>query len=368
MQTNKDKFNHNDEAMFENIDGITISKLYPRFSYLLIILMVFGISCMFLPWIQTSPGNGSVTTLHPEDRLQQIVAPVGGRVVKWYVRDGSRVESGDKIVELADIDPLNIQRLNAEIEALNDRYVAAKDAAALAQLNYNRQNKLLAQGLTSRKDMEAANINYRKSIGDQEYYKSLLIKSQASLSRQQNQLIYADRAGYIVNTLASSQTKIIKAGDNLATFAPDATEFAAEIYVDGNDIPLIKIGQQVRLIFDGWPSVQFSGWPSVSIGTFPGVVKVIDYAVSSNGGFRVIIVPDKNSIDWPNRNYLRLGTQVHGYVQINQVKLGYELWRQLNGFPISIKDKDAKSDPYAKLEAKSSGGSSSYNKYEEGDK
>lgn len=364
MRTNKDKFNNQDEAIFDNIDGTTISKLYPRFSYLLIILMVFSISCMFLPWIQTSPGAGTVTTLHPEDRLQQIVAPVAGRVIKWYVRDGSRVESGDKIVELADIDPLNIQRLSAEIEALNDRYTAAKDAASLSQLNYNRQNKLLEQGLTSRKDMEAANITYRKNIGDQEYYKSLLIKSQASLSRQQNQLIYADRSGYIVNTLASSQSKIIKPGDNLATFAPDATELAAEIYVDGNDVPLIKIGQSVRLIFDGWPSVQFSGWPSVSIGTFPGVVKVIDYAVSSNGGFRLIITPDKKGISWPNRNYLRLGTKVHGYVQINQVKIGYELWRQLNGFPISIKEKNDKQDPYSGLETKSSAGSS-YNKSEE---
>ncbi len=366
MYTNKDKINNHDEDIFENIDGTTVSKLYPRFSYLLIILIVFGILCMFLPWIQTSPGNGTVTTLNPEDRLQQIVAPVGGRVVKWYVRDGSRVESGDKIVELADIDPLNIQRLNAEIAALNDRYIAAKDAASLSQLNYNRQNKLLAQGLTSRKDMEAANIAYRKNIGDQEYYKSLLIKSQAGLSRQQNQLIYADRSGYIVSTLASSQTKIVKPGDTLASFAPDATQFAAEIYVDGNDIPLIKIGQSVRLIFDGWPSVQFSGWPSVSIGTFPGVVKVIDYAVSANGGFRVIIIPDKNSL-WPNRNYLRLGTQVHGYIQISQVKLGYELWRQLNGFPISIKDKGGKSDPYYGLETKSSTGGS-YDKYEEADK
>jgi len=236
MYTNKDKINNHDEDIFENIDGTTVSKLYPRFSYLLIILIVFGILCMFLPWIQTSPGNGTVTTLNPEDRLQQIVAPVGGRVVKWYVRDGSRVESGDKIVELADIDPLNIQRLNAEIAALNDRYIAAKDAASLSQLNYNRQNKLLAQGLTSRKDMEAANIAYRKNIGDQEYYKSLLIKSQAGLSRQQNQLIYADRSGYIVSTLASSQTKIVKPGDTLASFAPDATQLAVEIYIDGNDI------------------------------------------------------------------------------------------------------------------------------------
>ena len=47
---------------------------------------------MFVPWVQTSTGSGQITALHPEDQVQQIVSTVGGRVDKWFVRDGSHVK------------------------------------------------------------------------------------------------------------------------------------------------------------------------------------------------------------------------------------------------------------------------------------
>jgi multidrug efflux pump subunit AcrA (membrane-fusion protein) len=325
---------------FSNIQGIQIPQVFPRITTLLIILLVFIIGCMFLPWIQTAKGNGNITALMPQDRVQQIIAPVGGRVEKWYVRDGSRVKAGDKIVEINDIDPQNIDRINNEISATQERLDAASIATGLALKNYNRQKKLFGNGLTSRKEMEAANINYQKSLGDQKYYETLLIKSQAMLRRQENQLITATRDGYITGTLSSSDSLVVKAGDSLATFVPDTKDIAVELYVNGNDIPLVKVGQHVRLIFDGWPSVQFSGWPSVSIGTFPGVIKFVDYTASKNGLFRVLVVHDELSkIDWPNKVYLRLGTKTIGYIQMNQVRLGFEVWRQINGFPISVNNR-----------------------------
>lgn len=332
-----DDLKNQDLEIFRGIPGTNIPRIFPRLTTLLILLLIFVISCMFLPWIQTSKAIGTITTLHPEDRLQQIIAPVDGRIEKWYVRDGSRVKAGDKIVEIRDIDPQNIERLQNEISATQDRLDAASIATGLSLKNYNRQKRLFDQGLTSRKEMEYSNITYQKTLGEQKYYQTLLIKSKALLRKQENQLITANRNGYITNTLASSNSMVIKAGNTLATFVPDAQDIAAEIYVNGNDIPLIKTGQHVRLIFDGWPSVQFSGWPSVSIGTFPGVIRVVDYAASSNGLFRVIVMPDeKSGISWPNKVYLRLGTKTFGYIQMNEVLLGYELWRQLNGFPISI--------------------------------
>lgn len=341
LETNKQlSQKHEDTKQFSNIQGIQIPRVFPRLTTLLVILLVFIISCMFLPWIQTSKGNGAITTISPQDRLQQIIAPVAGRVEKWYVRDGSRVKAGDKIVEISDIDPQNIERIENEILATKERLDAASVATKLALKNYNRQKNLFENGLTSRREMEAANINYQKSLGDQKYYQTLLIKSQAMLRRQENQLITATRDGYITGTLSSSDSLVVKAGDSLATFVPDTNDTVVELYITGNDIPLVKIGQHVRLIFDGWPSIQFSGWPSVSIGTFPGVVKFVDYTANANGLFRVIVTQDPSSgIDWPNKVYLRLGTKTLGYIQMNQVRLGFELWRQVNGFPISINNK-----------------------------
>lgn len=334
-QITQNNFNK-DHFQFENFNSIRIPRFYPRLSFFLLILLVFFIASLWLPWRQTTSGMGDVTSLKPQDRVQQIIAPVTGRVDRWYVRDGSTVKVGDKIVKLVDIDPYNIQRLQADIDAMQLRYDSNRNATVLALSNANRQKRLYGEGLASKREMEVAGINYQRAVAEQEFNRTQLIKSQATLARQNNQMVVADRNGFIVNTLASSDSKIVNAGDVLATFVPNTDDLAAEIYITGNDIPLVKVGQHVRLIFDGWPSVQFSGWPSVSIGTFPGIVKAVDYANQTNGLFRVFVVSDPNDYSWPSRNFLRMGAKCRGYIQLNQVKLGFELWRQLNGFPISV--------------------------------
>lgn len=325
-----------DKKFLASIEGTQIPHFFPRISVFIIILIFFFIGAMFLPWIQTAPGNGNISALNPINRLQKIIAPVNGRVDKWFVSDGARVKKGQKIVSIIDIDPYALNRLESEKKALEDRLMAMEVATNLAKRNLDRQERLYRAGLTSRREYEAAEINYQKSLSDQKYYGTQLIKVEGSVSRQSNQVIVAERDGYIVKTLASSATRIVKAGEFLADFMPDSDDFAAELYISGNDIPLIKIGQRVRLIFDGWPAIQFSGWPSVSIGTFGGRVAVIDYAVSKNGFFRVLVKPDPDDHPWPSKEFLRMGTKLEGVIQMNKVSLGYELWRQMNGFPIAV--------------------------------
>ncbi|MFO0319312.1 MAG: efflux RND transporter periplasmic adaptor subunit, partial [Neisseriaceae bacterium] len=226
-----------DDSIFKSIKGINIPKFYPRLSLLIFILLIFSILVMFLPWIQTSSGSGVITSINPEDRLQQIIAPTSGRIIKWYVRDGTFVKTGDNILEISDIDPYNISRLEAEIDAMQLRYDSAKSATSLMLKNLDRQRRLYNSGLSSKREMELANINYQKAVSEQEYYNTQLIKSRANLARQTNQLIKADRDGYIVNTLSSSTSKIVKPGDLLASFLPNTSKYAAEIYISGNDVP-----------------------------------------------------------------------------------------------------------------------------------
>ncbi len=128
---------------------------------------------------------------------------------------------------------------------------------------------------------------------------------------------------------------VVKSGDKLATFAPNLSDPAIEIYVSGNDIPLIMEGRKVRLQFEGWPIIQFSGWPSIAIGTFGGVVSSVDSSISENGKFRVIVKKDKNE-KWPDERFLRHGAKAQAWILLNNVSLGYEFWRQLNSFPPSF--------------------------------
>jgi hypothetical protein len=107
---------------------------------------------------------------------------------------------------------------------------------------------------------------------------------------------------------------------------------AVELYINGLDVALVSPGRKVRLQFEGWPVVQFSGWPSVAVGTFGGIVKIVEPNVSPNGRFRILVTQDPNEA-WPDRHFLRFGAKAKGWVLLNTVPLGYELWRQLNNFP-----------------------------------
>jgi len=136
--------------------------------------------------------------------------------------------------------------------------------------------------------------------------------------------------------------QFVKEGDELAVIVPDTTDRVVELMIDGVDAPLIAAhmeqtgrGPHVRLQFEGWPGVQFAGWPSVATGTFGGRVRQIDPTDDGNGRFRILVEPEEmfDGDQWPEGLYLRQGNQAVGWVFLNRVTLGYELWRQLNGFP-----------------------------------
>jgi adhesin transport system membrane fusion protein len=134
----------------------------------------------------------------------------------------------------------------------------------------------------------------------------------------------------------------VKEGDELCTIVPDTSDRVAELFLDGVDAPIMlafadreKAMPHVRLQFEGWPAVQFSGWPEMAIGTFGGRVRQVDAASGVGGQCRVLVEPEElmPGDTWPDTEFLRQGNQVVGWVFLNRVPLGFEIWRRLNGFP-----------------------------------
>lgn len=304
----------------------TIPKIIGAIFILVIVILTVT------PWQQTSKGTGYIIAIDPNDRTQSINATVAGRISKWYVRDGNHVKKGEKIVDIVDNDPQILQRVENQRDAKARKVEIAKIAADTAKINYERQGDLFDHGLSSRKDYEKAKIEYKKLLSLFESATAELSESEVKLSRQASQTIYAPKDGTILKLLAGGNSTLVKEGEKIATFAPDLNEPAVELYINGNDIPLIYTGRKVRLQFEGWPAVQFSGWPEVAIGTFGGVISAIDSSASENGKFRVIVSKDPSE-EWPDERFLRHQSRVYGWVLLNEVKLGYELWRQVNNFP-----------------------------------
>lgn len=383
---------------------------------------------VIVPWQQNVAASGKVSALDPFDRIQSIAAPVSGRVAKAWVVEGSRVEEGDPLLEIVDLDPEMLDRLQQQRDALLDKLEAARERVVVynkqidalssardmgvesaenqaeaaeadvrsarhgveaaeanldqARLNFDRQRQLVEEGLASNLDFEVAERVFKQAQAELEQRRQALrassnevsarkaeieklrTESQARIesaraeeqsaqsevaaeqqqlatldvriAQQNTQRIAAPRSGTIFRLFASPGAEVVKAGDPIVALMPDAKSQAVELWVDGNDVPLVSEGRAVRLQFEGWPGVQFGGWPSVAVGTFGGRVAVVDHSGDAQGRFRILVVADEADEPWPSPEFLRQGARVNGFVLLDQVRLGYELWRQANGFPPTV--------------------------------
>ncbi len=181
--------------------------------------------------------------------------------------------------------------------------------------------------------VQKAQAELSKAIEEQNYVKADLLKLQTSMARQQNQVVVSPKNGTVLRLLANPGAELLKPGQALAVLVPDTDQRAVELWVDGNDLPLIVTYSRVRLQFEGYPAIQFAGWPELSIGSFGGRVVLIDATDDGMGRFRVVVTPDPDDIPWPEVRFLRQGVRANGWVLLGRVTLGYELWRIFNGFP-----------------------------------
>lgn len=331
------------KTQLESFDDLSAPLSMRTLARLLVALFVLSILILVLvPWQQTSKGSGRVMAFSPNDRQQNIDAPLEGRLGKWHVHEGSKVKEGDPIVDLVDNDPEILQRLAAERAAVQKRLGAAEHATRTSRLNVDRQKNLYEKGIVARRAYEQAELEYARYLTDEANSSAELSRIEVRLARQSSLAIKAPRSGTILRRIPGQESKMVKAGEVLAVIVPDTESRAVELWIDGNDVPLVQEGAHVRLQFEGWPAVQFSGWPSVAVGTFGGQVAFVDPTDNGHGKFRVVVVPQvgaqggEGKETWPSYRYLRQGVRVNAWILLNQVRLGFELWRQFNGFPPSV--------------------------------
>jgi multidrug resistance efflux pump len=277
-----------------------------------------------------------------------------------------------------------VESARAKLES-KQKLVAAYDAKELqARLNYDRQNALFQSGIAPAKEIEKlkkewdvakselesvqqdvaslqkelaakqdelsekrlvaqTKIDYARAMQEDAKGKAATVRKEireleVKLSEMNRLVITAPRDGTIYRMPVYEQGQTIKEGDSILTLVPETTQIAVDLYISGNDMPLVYVGQEVRLQFEGWPAVQIAGWPSLAVGIFSGTVANVDATDNGKGQFRILVTPDEAVNSWPPDRYLRQGVRVNGLVMMQRVSLGYEIWRQLNGFPIIYSD------------------------------
>lgn len=321
-------------AHMETLEQLRVPRVDTVITLLLIVIIGAGAAVLwYTPWVQTASGEGVVSTLNPSQRTQAISALVPGQIETWHVKEGDRIKAGDPIVTLRDVDEDLIGRLSAEIVAMEQQQAANISALETAENDLVRRRTLFEQGLSSQRDVEQVQIRLEDLKATVASTTAELNRVRVNLARQSIQTKVAPVDGTILRLLSAGEATFVKAGDILASFIPDGVERSVALVVTGLDAPLVYPGRKVRLQFDGWPMFQFSGWPGASLGTFAGEVEFVEPIADAMGQFRVWVKEDFSEGGWPEERYVRLGSRVRGWVLLEEVRLGYELWRQLNAFP-----------------------------------
>jgi len=188
---------------------------------------------LFLPWTQNIRAKGSVTTLFQDQRPQQVNTIIGGRVMKWYIKEGDYVKAGDTLIQLSEVktdylDPNLLDRtkdqlsgkqmsveyyknkvditgqqinainnglqlklnqlmnklgqLNLKVQADSAESVAAGNDFNIASIQYNRQKAMYDSGLVSLTQLEQRNQQFQNAMAKKISAENKLANSKQDLT------------------------------------------------------------------------------------------------------------------------------------------------------------------------------------------
>ncbi|WP_299674408.1 HlyD family secretion protein [uncultured Tenacibaculum sp.] len=238
-------------------------------------------------------------------------------------------KEGLKAVKDVEEKRAKFQEANAKLISQENKYLTSQNNVinaklAISTLNATYQDKL-AKARSSLFTAKSATL-------DTEVQVSKLETSVANYTKRSSLLyITAPQDGFINKAIKSGIGETFKEGEQLVGIMPANYELAVEMYVRPIDLPLVHIGEDVRVQFDGWPAIVFSGWPNVSYGTYGAKVVAIENFISDNGMYRVLLAPNKDAEPWPTA--IRVGSGAKTIALLDNVPIWFELWRQLNSFP-----------------------------------
>lgn len=276
---------------------------------------------------------------------------------------------------------VKISQLNNKLAGEEAELAAANNELRMTSDQYERQKKMYDEGLVSLTQFQQRSVSYQNALAKktatenklaqtrqeivnvsieqnatiQDYNEKLsktegerfqsmgqIEGSDGDIAKLENQVanyrarqglyfVIASQDGQVVQINKAGIGEILKDGESIGVIVPEKVDYAVEIYIKPVDLPLVKDGQRVMLIFDGFPAIVFSGWPNSSYGTFAGKVIAVESNISANGMFKALVIQDKNEKQWPPK--VKMGTGVQGIAILNDVPVWYELWRNINGFP-----------------------------------
>jgi multidrug efflux pump subunit AcrA (membrane-fusion protein) len=197
-----------------------------------ICVLVFVIF-LFLPWTQNIRAKGTVTTLYQDQRPQEVNTIIGGRVMKWHIKEGDYVKAGDTLIQLTEVkvdylDPNLLQRTKEQLAGkqqsveyykskvgVADQQIGAINSGLQLKLNQllNKLNQLQLKVQADSAESAAANNDF--AIGNKQYNRQKAMYDSGLVSLTQLEI----RNQQFQNAI----TKKISAENKLANSKQDLT-------------------------------------------------------------------------------------------------------------------------------------------------
>ncbi len=248
---------------------------------------------------------------------------------KQYLRTATLQEEGLKSTADVEDKRLKFQETEAKLISQENKLLASKNELINARLDINRTAAEYAEKISK---VQSDRFTASSSQFDTEAQVSKLENETANYElRDKMRFILAPQNGYINKAIKAGIGETFKEGEQLVGIMPADYDLAIETFVAPIDLPLIHVGENIRVQFDGWPAIVFSGWPDASFGTYGGKVVAVENFISPNGKFRVLVAQNPNTEPWPKN--VSVGSGARTIALLKDVPIWYELWRQLNGFP-----------------------------------
>ncbi len=248
---------------------------------------------------------------------------------KQYNRSVTLKTEGLKSRADVEFKKLKLQETEAKLIGQANKLLSSKNELINVRLDINRIAAEFTQKINK---VESDKFTATSAQFDTESQISKLENATANYElRRKMRYILAPQNGYINKAIKSGIGETFKEGEQLVGIMPADYDIAVETFVAPIDLPLIHVGENIRVQFDGWPAIVFSGWPDASFGTYSGTVVAVETFISTNGKFRILIAPKKDAEQWPKN--VRVGSGARTIALLKDVPIWYELWRKLNGFP-----------------------------------
>jgi multidrug resistance efflux pump len=247
-----------------------------------------------------------------------------------FKRDQTLFEEGLKSEVDVEGKRLKLQETQAKLISLETKLLQSRNEVLNSKIEISRIGQEYAEKMfktqSDRFSAESAQLDVEAQV-------SKLENDRSNYSIRSGMLfITAPQDGYINRAIISGLGESFKEGEPLVNIMPSNYDLAVETFVEPLDLPLLYVGEKVRIQFDGWPAIIFSGWPNASYGTYGATIVAVETFISANGKYRVLLAPDKEEdYNWPPG--LRAGAGAYTIALLEDVPVWYELWRKLNGFP-----------------------------------